>query len=65
MKDGEFYRIIKWIYPILALVVFLNGASVIHLFDNYTVQSFPFTEHLKYLWSLGGGTEIFPYAPVR
>ena len=22
MKDGEFYRIIKWIYPILVLVIF-------------------------------------------
>ena len=55
----------KWVYPAIVLVIFLSGASTIDLFDNYGVQSFPFSQQQKYFQDLGTRTESFPYVPAR
>ena len=53
------------IYPIFILITFLNGISTIELFDNYSVKSFPFTEHQAYIVNVITGNESFPYLPKR
>ncbi|HEY6435035.1 MAG TPA: hypothetical protein VIY47_00470, partial [Ignavibacteriaceae bacterium] len=55
----------NFIYPILVFLIFLNGISVIYLFDGYYVKQFPFGEHLKYIIDFMNGTERFPSVPVR
>ncbi len=53
------------IYPIFILITFLNGISTIELFDDYSVKSFPFTEHQAYIVNVITGKESFPYLPKR
>ena len=54
-------RISSAIYPILVLIIFLNGASRIDLFDEYYVKQFPFPEHVQYLIDLISGKSPLPH----
>jgi len=53
----------NYTYPILIILIFLNGISSISLFDGYYVKQFPFGEHLKYIFDLIDGKEMFPSVP--
>lgn len=48
------------VYPILIFVLFLNATATIVLFDEYTVQQFPFREHQKYILDIISGRTTFP-----
>ena len=50
-------------FPILVLIVLLNGTSTIRLFDGYEVQPFPFIEHQRYVWDLITEKKASPYIP--
>lgn len=53
----------NYIYSILIILIFLNGISSITLLDGYYVKQFPFGEHLKYIFDLIDGKEMFPSVP--
>lgn len=55
----------NYIYPVLALVIFLNISSSLPLFDGYYVKQFPFLEHQEYIYNLINGSETFPDVPPK
>lgn len=55
----------SYFYPLFALLVFLNGASSVRLFDGYYVKSLPFIEHQDYVTDLISGKAVFPHVPQR
>lgn len=52
------------VFPIFVLLVFLNGASSIPLFDSFYVKDYPFSEHVKYIQDvMSGDARLFSVPP--
>src|SRR5579859_6826838 len=52
----------QWLAPVA--ITLLNTGSTIALFDYYTVQSFPYSQHAKHLIRMLTGLEPFPPRPA-
>jgi hypothetical protein len=51
------------LFLLFVFIVFMNGISMITLFDGYGVQQFPFFEHQTYIIDFISGRLAFPYSP--
>lgn len=62
-NKNESFTASGYLISILVLVIFLNGISVIDLFDGYYVKQFPFSDLWHYITNFLNGTAEFPTVP--